>query len=217
MYINFDCATVSKVECEALIAFLQVMKKGAADEVIRHSNNSNTIAAAPAPAPVQFVPEPDPIIDLSGDEPVEAEEPEVESGDTSEYDKAGFPWDERIHSSSKAVNKDGTWKLKRGVDKELVKQIQDEFTGVTEEPEQPATTTPPANQVGFQQQQQPEQPAQPEGGQVTWVNVLQRISAANTTQEQVNEGLKHVGIEGAFPLLAGRPDLFEAFLAKVGA
>ena len=40
-----------------------------------------------------------------------------------ELDSAGNPWDERIHASSKARISDGTWRLKRGVDKNLVAQI----------------------------------------------------------------------------------------------
>lgn len=59
---------------------------------------------------------------------------------TSDVDSAGRPWDERIHSATKAVNADGTWRNRRGVDKELLKKVEAEFV-------QPAvsTTTPPAN------------------------------------------------------------------------
>lgn len=31
-------------------------------------------------------------------------------------DKDGFPWDQRIHSGSKAINKDGTWRTKKNLD-----------------------------------------------------------------------------------------------------
>lgn len=44
-----------------------------------------------------------------------------------EFDSAGIPWDERIHASTKATNKDGSWRNKKGVDKELVKQVTDEL------------------------------------------------------------------------------------------
>lgn len=47
---------------------------------------------------------------------------------TTDVDAAGLPWDERIHSSSKEkLVKDNTWKLKRGVDKNLVAQIEAEY------------------------------------------------------------------------------------------
>lgn len=52
-------------------------------------------------------------------------------------DSAGTPWDERIHSSSKTFLKsDGTWKLKKGVDKTLVAQVMAELMGN----EQPVTS-----------------------------------------------------------------------------
>lgn len=39
-------------------------------------------------------------------------------------DKNGLPWDARIHSSSKGMNKDGTWRSRKGVDEKYVKQIE---------------------------------------------------------------------------------------------
>jgi len=45
-------------------------------------------------------------------------------------DSAGYPWDERIHSSSQALNQDGTWRLKRGVDLVLVTQVREELKRV---------------------------------------------------------------------------------------
>lgn len=42
-------------------------------------------------------------------------------------DKDGLPWDDRIHSSSKAKNADGSWRLKRGVDTTLVTAVEREL------------------------------------------------------------------------------------------
>jgi hypothetical protein len=44
-----------------------------------------------------------------------------------ETDSRGLPWDERIHSSSKEKNKDGSWRYKRGVDKNLLPQVEAEL------------------------------------------------------------------------------------------
>lgn len=60
----------------------------------------------------------------------------VVSEPTVELDKNGIPWDERIHAGTKRKNADGTWSLKKGVDKELAAQIIAEY--------QSATTTAPA-------------------------------------------------------------------------
>lgn len=47
---------------------------------------------------------------------------------TQELDAAGLPWDDRIHSSSKEkLVKDSTWKLKRGVDKTVVAQVEAQY------------------------------------------------------------------------------------------
>lgn len=58
---------------------------------------------------------------------------------TVELDKNGIPWDERIHAGTKRKNADGTWSLKKGVDKELVAQIIAEYQVAA-----PTTTTVPA-------------------------------------------------------------------------
>ncbi len=39
-------------------------------------------------------------------------------------DSRGVPWDERIHSTSKALNKDGSWRIRRGADDNQVRQIE---------------------------------------------------------------------------------------------
>lgn len=60
---------------------------------------------------------------------------------TPELDSAGLPWDERIHAGTKRQNADGSWTLKKGVDKELVAQVIEELKGA------PATTTAPTTPV----------------------------------------------------------------------
>lgn len=62
-------------------------------------------------------------------------------GEGVELDKNGIPWDERIHAGTKRKNADGTWSLKKGVDKELAAQIIAEYQSA---PAAPATTTVPA-------------------------------------------------------------------------
>lgn len=52
-----------------------------------------------------------------------------------DFDSRGFPWDERIHTGTKATNADGTWRNKRGVDKDLIAAVEAELRG---EPAAPA-------------------------------------------------------------------------------
>lgn len=58
----------------------------------------------------------------AGDVPF-ADEPPAHGG----VDAKGYPWDERIHASSRATVSDGTWRMKRGVSDELVAQVRAEW------------------------------------------------------------------------------------------
>lgn len=83
------------------------------------------------PAPVQDalkanaapVPQPEP----QDDEPTNDAPPAT--------DKNGLPWDERIHAGTKALNADGTWKKRRGVDDATVAAVTAELTGAAPTPE----------------------------------------------------------------------------------
>lgn len=45
-------------------------------------------------------------------------------------DKNGLPWDERIHAGTKALNADGTWKKRRGVDDATVAAVTAELMNI---------------------------------------------------------------------------------------
>lgn len=57
-------------------------------------------------------------------------------------DKNGLPWDERIHAGTKALNADGTWKKRRGVDDATVAAVTDELTGAAPAPTPEPTPAP---------------------------------------------------------------------------
>lgn len=59
-------------------------------------------------------------------------------------DADGLTWDSRIHSSSKEFNKDGTWRKRRGVNTDLVTQVEAELRGVGL-PQGSVTPVPTAN------------------------------------------------------------------------
>lgn len=65
-------------------------------------------------------------------------------------DSTGTPWDERIHSTSKALNADGTWRLRRkpkDMDEAqwaaTIQRVQDELRF----PQEPAPVTPPSEEL----------------------------------------------------------------------
>lgn len=49
-------------------------------------------------------------------------------------DSAGMPWDARIHSESKALNADGSWRKRRGVDDATVAAVTAELTATAGQP-----------------------------------------------------------------------------------
>ncbi|RZM50419.1 hypothetical protein [Klebsiella pneumoniae] len=64
------------------------------------------------------------------------------------FDSTGTPWDERIHSASKALNADGTWRLRRkpkDMDEAdwaaTIQRVQDELRF----PQEPVPVTPPGD------------------------------------------------------------------------
>lgn len=56
-------------------------------------------------------------------EELKTEEARVQD-DIPERDKRGFKWDERIHSTGKTTNKDGTWRNARGVSDETLEMVE---------------------------------------------------------------------------------------------
>lgn len=76
-----------------------------------------------------------------------------------ELDKNGIPWDERIHAGTKRKNADGTWSLKKGVDKELAAQIIAEYQSAA--PSVPAAPTAPSAPVPPAPPSKPGVPAAP--------------------------------------------------------
>jgi hypothetical protein len=80
------------------------------------------VAAAPTPSPAPMAPAP-----ITRTAPAPTPVPPT-SGGTASVDSEGTPWDARIHASTKTTMKsDGTWKLKKGVDKGYVEQVKAEL------------------------------------------------------------------------------------------
>ena len=80
---------------------------------------------------------------------------------TVELDKNGIPWDERIHAGTKRKNADGTWSLKKGVDKELAAQIIAEYQSAGGGVEAPAAPSKPSAPAAPSAPTPPSPPAAP--------------------------------------------------------
>ena len=53
---------------------------------------------------------------------------------TPDRDGEGLPWDRRIHSSSKALNADGRWRIARNVAPELIESVKAELRALVDAP-----------------------------------------------------------------------------------
>lgn len=64
--------------------------------------------------------------------PVDADDDDNNPVDVGapDVDSKGMPWDKRIHASSKATVADGTWRMRRGVDKAIIDVVEAELKGV---------------------------------------------------------------------------------------
>ncbi|MEG1884854.1 MAG: hypothetical protein RR182_01100 [Alistipes sp.] len=151
----------------------------------------------------------------------------------ADLDSAGLPWDARIHSSSKAkLAKGGGWKLKRGLDPQLVEQVEAELRAVMSIP----TPTAPTETQGLHPSPNPlsvadvnvitaampkngpvppTQPAAATGGITTFAQLMPAITAAKLDLAYVNSVLQRFGIP-SMPLLATRQDLIPQIAGALG-
>ena len=72
-----------------------------------------------------------------------------------DVDSAGYPWDERIHAPSKAMNKNGTWRKKQKLDDNFVASVEAEIKSGTQVP------VPMQQPAPIQQAMPPMPPVQP--------------------------------------------------------
>jgi len=150
---------------------------------------------------------------------------------STSLDKDGLPWDERIHSSSKAINQtDGLWRKKRGVSDELVAEVEAELRGLMGNA--PASgagaPTPPSAPIApASVPVPPSAPAPAAGAPTTFAELtpwlLAAIKANKLSSTDVTLAVQGCGVEGVnmLPHLQQRPDLIpqvvEALASKVNA
>lgn len=126
----------------------------------------------------------------------------------STVDKAGLPWDERIHASSRTLTADGCWRKKRGVSDGLVTEVETQLRSLMALPAPVAAPAPPPAAPVAAAVPAPPPPAQ--SGKDAYVRLISKASAAivakQLTQDQVNSAVIAAGVP-SLPLLANRVDL----------
>lgn len=125
-----------------------------------------------------------------------------------EADANGFPWDGRIHSSSKALNKDGTWRYMRGVDKDQVDSIEGEWraklaagaeNAIPAVPSSADVPPPPPPPPADAAPVPPPPPAVNSGALFKRINDLKKEGKLD--QETIQQGLDSVGLASMAELL----------------
>lgn len=128
-------------------------------------------------------------------------------------DKHGLPWDARIHASSKALNADGSWRAKRGLDDDaMVRAVESELRALMAIPAAPAAMPAPVVIAP---------PAINTVAPTTLPEFMPLVSAAmmagKMTVDQVNAELVALGVAGGVTALMSRPDLVTPLWATLQA
>lgn len=209
------CKCVKPAEVEKLAT------AAAHEETVRQTIAAELPSEDPAPPvvpPGAFVP-PAPPAAEQPDPPPAAEPPASPPAPPvgAELDKDGLPWDQRIHAGSKALNVDGTWRLKRNTDPALIESVKAELKAAMSAPgpatappaaEQPGQASPPVEQPG--PASPPPPPAADDLPPVSFAGFVQAITkkqaAGVLTVQEVAEACQKSGL-ASMPLLAARADL----------
>ncbi len=178
-------------------------------------------AGDPTPATPNIIPPPPPVIDppSAGSSPP-LDSPSTQAAEDLETDARGLPWDERIHSSSKAMTKPGDWRTKRGVNPALVAQVEAELKSkLAPVPVRHVDTgacagvqAPPAAEVQAL-------PPPESFGQMTFALLAKHVADLRTKGEITDEYIEKIctsqGIKGFTMAASLPPDNLRAFYREV--
>lgn len=229
MKLKIDTSTASAREASALLAALVVIygdaitdalpgdKPATLAETLRDHASPEVLAAIVSDAPA------------ADGYPTE-EEPDAATafGATPPSDEgrdsAGIPWDERIHSSTKGTNKDGTWSRRRNTDEALFQSVMAELKGNAAAPASTATAetlapTPPAASGSPVTPPPPPPPPPAAGAAINFpmlmIKITKGIGAGKITKDQVAGILGNFGIANTAGLNAVGADTLAAVNAMV--
>ncbi len=146
-----------------------------------------------------------------------------------DLDSEGYPWDHRIHSTTKSKIANGTWKIKRGIDSTLIDSVRAEFdraagipagticaplppqaAAIEPAPTQPAPTPTPPTIIA----PAPANTGKPTNPAVLFSTTLQlyarAVSAGKIAEGSGEVWAKQVGLPSLATLIT-RPDLCGQF------
>ncbi len=211
-YGDIDLTTIGFGQSDAVIhpeqGVYQVNDPKPADTVTENV----TAVAAPATVTASSAPPPPP-------PPPATVEPLLDS--------RGYPWDARIHSSSKALNQDGTHRYKKGLNPVTKNEVEAALKGVVvaampqnisvaqtvTAPASPAIDSAPTASPTVSAPPPPPPPVAAAPA-LTFAKVIQQMTMARWDKATMDARLAAHGV--TFPTLATRSDLFATIYAEAG-
>jgi hypothetical protein len=232
--LTVDLDTLTPAKAELLAGFIMTFADGKASgftEDAPHDLIKNhaidPAAAFGAPIPTGPISEAGPSLVIPADPipagnavqtsvPPATSTPSVSTAGVT-LDKEGLPWDARIHASSRTQNADGTWRLKRGLQKDHLDKVTAELRQVMAIPSPapgPQLVPPPPAAIAHAPQSAVPAPPPPVADEVSmrqkYIDLFGRISAAMSagklTQAQLDTCLQSISVP-SLPLLGARLDL----------
>ena len=157
--------------------------------------------------------------DTSVNPVIEVPSAPVATGTT--LDAEGIPWDERIHSSSKATIANGTWKKKKGLAPEKYEAIKAELimglqsNGLAQMQTNEPTATPKVDPIEVPSAPAVEVPSAPavEGAVTNFKDLMAYVSTHNCLP-RLTEIAKELGHE-SFMVFKHQPDLIPYAMAEL--
>lgn len=126
-------------------------------------------------------------------------------------------WDARIHSASKEVNKDGTWRQRRNLDAAVLASVLAENTAALTEHTATLTESTPDPDAEDDLEPYPNSnPQPPLSFQELLLIVSSRMKAGDLSPATIATACDVIGLGGMFYTLSGRPDLIPAFCKELG-
>lgn len=117
LHLDLELDNLSKYQLEALSGFiLSFTDRFPADEPVTDKLKCSVDVHIPELAAADAEPTPE--------QAFAVDTAPVPQATATGLDKAGLPWDERIHSSSKNFTADGAWRKKRGVSDALIAEVE---------------------------------------------------------------------------------------------
>lgn len=241
MQISVDPTKLSKEQREAVAGFILSYPSESTERYVYETEPAgDTVVTEPTGDTVVTEPTPEAAFGIVVPQAI------TEVNTSVELDKAGLPWDARIHAESKNKIADGTWRKKRNLDPALLATVEAELKqlmGVPAPTATPVAPPPPPAQVAevaapaeslaipafLDRSKQPEVPkalAAPVAPAVNqdprgqFVALIGRTSAAlsagKITQNEVTQICTASGV-AALPLLSNRLDLLPQIAAGIDA